>query len=274
MNNAQTITLAIIIALISSIATYSWNNQTLSEQVEEHNIKVLENCLSKARSKTTSNEILRATKNCNENILTKIKEPITWTASTTPLSSVPLWFQLIPSANANATDAEESGKQEVQATQSNIQQEYVENVSKIRMNCNANCKIKALIDIWINKNLSKEIVNVCKELAKNPVHCIKYASSVSSAESGWWKKCYKNNCFWIKAWSVWYKNLNDWVIDWVTRYNKYWWKATSMNQFYAPKGKLPYFRYCTSEHSSLSKVWCPFWLQHSSSTFNKLNKLF
>jgi len=75
MNNAQTITLAIIIALISSIATYSWNNQTISEQVEEHNIQVLENCLSKARAKTTSNEILRATKDCNENILTKISKP-------------------------------------------------------------------------------------------------------------------------------------------------------------------------------------------------------
>jgi len=263
MNNAQTITLAIIIALISSIATYSWNNQTISEQVEEHNIQVLENCLSKARAKTTSNEILRATKDCNENILTKISKPksmenITWTASTTPVSSVPLWFQLIPSANAHTNESVKSVKT---STTSHIE-------------CDQECKTKALIDAWINKNLAKEIVNVCKELAKNPVHCIKYASAVSSAESGWWKKCYKNNCFGIKAWSVWYKNLNDWVIDWVTRYNKYWYKATSMSQFYSPKWKLPYFRYCTSEHSSWSKIWCPFWLKHSSSTFNKLNKLF
>jgi len=248
MNNVQTLTLVIIITIISSITTYVWNNQTLSEQVEEHNIKVLENCLSKARSKASSDEILRATKNCNQDILTKIKEPITWTASTTPVSSKPLWFQLIPTANA-------------QTNTPNI-------------GCDIECKTKVLTGIWINQILAKEIVNVCKELARNPIHCIKYASAISSAESGWWKKCYKNNCFWIKAWSIWYKNLNEWVIDWVTRYNKYWWKATSMSQFYSTNGKLPYFRYCTSEHSSWSKVWCPFWLQHSSATFNKLNKIF
>ena len=118
MTNVQTITLAISIALISGIATFAWNNKTLSEQVEEHNIEVLEECLTKARSKTTSDEILRATKDCNENILTKISKPksmenITWTASTTPVSSVPLWFQLIPqaSANSNVKNAETYGDQ-------------------------------------------------------------------------------------------------------------------------------------------------------------------
>ena len=254
MNNVQTITLAITIALISGIATFAWNNKTLSEQVEEHNIEVLENCLSKARSKTTSDEILRATKNCNQDILTKIKEPITWTASTTPVSSVPLWFQLIPSANAQMNESVKSVKT---STTSHIE-------------CDQKCKIKVLVVAWIGKNLAKEIVTVCKSMAKNPVHCIKYASSVSSAESGWWKSCYKNNCFWIKAWTIWFKTLNEWVIDWVTRYNKYWWKATSMSQFYAPKWKLPYFRYCTSEHSSNSSKWCPNGLKHSSSTFNKI----
>lgn len=76
MTNVQTITLAISIALISGIATFAWNNKTLSEQVEEHNIEVLEECLTKARSKTTSDEILRATKNCNEDILTRITTPV------------------------------------------------------------------------------------------------------------------------------------------------------------------------------------------------------
>ena len=254
MTNVQTITLAITIALISGIATFAWNNKTLSEQVEEHNIEVLENCLSKARSKTTSDEILRTAKNCNQDILTKIKEPITWTASTTPVSSVPLWFQLIPSANAQTNESAENVKTSI----------------TLPIECDQKCKIKTLVNSWIGKNLAKEIVTVCKDMAKNPVHCIKYASSVSSAESGWWKYCYKNNCFWIKAWTIWFKTLNEWVIDWVTRYNKYWWKATSMSQFYAPKWKLPYFRYCTSEHSSNSKIWCPFGLKHSSSTFNKI----
>ena len=164
-----------------------------------------------------------------------------------------IWI-LIPSANAQTN---ESVKNVKISTTSHIE-------------CDQKCKNKVLIDAWINKNLAKEIINVCKELTKDPVHCIKYASSVSSAESGWWKSCYKNNCFWIKAWTIWFKTLNEWVIDWVTRYNKYWYKATSMSQFYAPKWKLPYFRYCTSENSSNSLKWCPNWLKHSSSTFNKI----
>lgn len=164
-----------------------------------------------------------------------------------------IWI-LIPSANAQTNESVKSVKI---STNSHIE-------------CDQKCKNKVLIDAWINKNLAKEIINVCKELAKDPVHCIKYASSVSSAESGWWKSCYKNNCFWIKAWTIWFKTLNEWVIDWVNRYNKYWYKATSMSQFYAPKWKLPYFRYCTSENSSNSLKWCPNWLKHSSSTFNKI----
>jgi len=146
------------------------------------------------------------------------------------------------------------------------QESYFQSGTRIPEQINS----KTLVDAWINNNLAKEIVNVCNNLAKEPNHCIRYASAVSWAESGWWKKCYNNNCFWIKAWTIWFKTLNDWVIDWVTRYNKYWWKATSMSQFYSPKWKLPYFRYCTSEYSSDSKVWCPNWLKHANFIFNKL----
>ncbi len=131
-----------------------------------------------------------------------------------------------------------------------------------------------LIDAWIAKSLAHEIVNVCSNIAKDRIHCIKYASSISAAESWWWKKCYNNNCFWIKAWSIGFKTLSDWVTDWVTRYNKYWHKATSMTQFYAPRWKLPYFRYCTSENSSDSSIGCPNWLKHSQNVFNKLDKLY
>lgn len=145
--------------------------------------------------------------------------------------------------------------------------------SKVIFRNGWNDPYKILVDAWINKNLAKEIVNVCNSMAKYPSHCMKYASSVSSAESWWWKKCYNNNCFWIKSWSVWFKTLNDWVIDWVNRYNKYWWKATSMSQFYAKKWELPYFRYCTSEISSNSSIGCPNWLKHSQNVFNKLDNL-
>ena len=294
-NVKQYLFIIAISLLVGFGISYAWNNKTIEQQIEEQNTAILQDCLSKARMKQVPSEILEATSHCNKDLLKTIYSPsyswtvkediITkeeqdcikntpdrwsedpemiqairkcndkyWTASTTPVSSAPLWFQIIPSANAQMNESVKSVKT---STTSHIE-------------CDQKCKIKVLVDAWIGKNLAKEIVTVCKSMAKNPVHCIKYASSVSSAESGWWKSCYKNNCFWIKAWTIWFKTLNEWVIDWVTRYNKYWWKATSMSQFYAPKWKLPYFRYCTSEHSSNSSKWCPNGLKHSSSTFNKI----
>lgn len=184
----------------------------------------------------TSTGLLETTEDRKENLLTTI------------------WIPQV-SATVQTTDVAKSAKASI----------------PLPIECDQNCKLKVLVQAWISSNLAKEIVNVCKNMAKDPIHCIKYASSVSSAESGWWKKCYKNNCFWIKSGTIGFKTLNEWVIDWVTRYNKYWWKATSMSQFYAPKGKLPYFRYCTSEYSSNSKIGCPNGLKHSTYTFKKID---
>lgn len=140
MTNVQKLTIsAIIIAITSSIATYSWNSQTLYEMVEEHNRQVLENCLTKARVQNTAKEILEYARNCNKDILTNISTPRSvevvtkeeqecikntpdshsqdpemiqairkcndkyWTHSTGN-TVPPLWFQLIP--QASATDVE------------------------------------------------------------------------------------------------------------------------------------------------------------------------
>lgn len=219
---------------ISFLLTFSTALIMLSSNVEQ---------MSKVRTVETKTEVCTGVVQPKEDWKQNISKTIQaiWT--------------LIPSANAQTNESVKNVKTSI----------------PFPIECDQKCKSKILVDAWISNNLAKEIVNVCKELANDPVHCIKYASSISSAESGWWKKCYNNNCFWIKAWTIWFKTLNDWVIDWVTRYNKYWWKATSMSQFYAPKWKLPYFRYCTSENSSNSKVWCPFGLKHSTSTFKKIN---
>jgi len=66
---------SIIIAISSSIATYAWNNQTLSEMVEEHNQQILSDCLTKARIQKTAKEILEYASNCNKDILTNISTP-------------------------------------------------------------------------------------------------------------------------------------------------------------------------------------------------------
>jgi hypothetical protein len=76
LNNAKQITtIAILIASISSLATYAWTNKTLSEQVEEHNQEVLADCLTKARIQKTAKEILEYASNCNKDILTTISTP-------------------------------------------------------------------------------------------------------------------------------------------------------------------------------------------------------
>ena len=180
------------------------------------------------------------------------------------------------SSVVNVTSVADLQKKNIQSlsTQNKIENYSLSGSKKIYRDWwNDDAKL-ILIDAWISKSLAHEIVNICSNIAKDRIHCIKYASSISAAESWWWKKCYNNNCFWIKAWSIGFKTLSDWVTDWVTRYNKYWHKATSMTQFYAPRWKLPYFRYCTSENSSDSSIGCPNWLKHSQNVFNKLDKLY
>jgi len=132
----------------------------------------------------------------------------------------------------------------------------------------------SLIDSWIKKELAIPIVEQCKKLAKDPIHCIKKIASISMAESGGGWKCIEHNCTWLGGWRFHYKNYTEWVIDWIHRYNKYWYKTKAMSDFYPPKGKKSKTRYCTSEESSNSNVGCPNWLKHSSEFQEKLNKLF
>ena len=62
--------------------------------------------------------------------------------------------------------------------------------------CDVNCKIKVLEDMKYNPDLAHNIVWSCKNLAKDPVHCIKWLSAVSMSESsGGWHCNNKYNCF-------------------------------------------------------------------------------
>lgn len=76
MQNAKQITtIAILIAVTSSIATYSWNNKTIEQQLEEQNTAILQDCLSNARMKQVPSEILEATSHCNKDLLKTIHSP-------------------------------------------------------------------------------------------------------------------------------------------------------------------------------------------------------
>jgi hypothetical protein len=77
MTNATKLIISgVAIALISSIATFAWNHQTLAEMVEEQNRQAIIDCLSEARTKETSQAVLQATANCNSDLFTTISSPL------------------------------------------------------------------------------------------------------------------------------------------------------------------------------------------------------
>lgn len=136
--------------------------------------------------------------------------------------------------------------------------------------CDVSCKISTLKKLGIRDEIARSIVTNCKELATDPVHCIKVASSIVTAESWGWTNCNGYNCFWMWGWGKKYKSYNDGVKDFVTRYNKYWYKAKSASFFYPSKWGVSPSRYCTSEHSSNSSKGCPNGQRHAQAIWNKI----
>lgn len=141
--------------------------------------------------------------------------------------------------------------------------------------CNKDCKIWTLTGIGMDVALAKPLVENCKRLADNPVHCIISWASIIMAESGGKiTNCRKYNCMGLGGGSFWYTSYEVQIIDWISRYNKYWYKAKSASFFYPTRWEVSKSRYCTSEHSSWSSVGCPNWLSHASKTWNTLSKKF
>ena len=143
--------------------------------------------------------------------------------------------------------------------------------------CNAKCKIETLTKLGITSTLSNLIVTECKEWSIDPRHCVIVASSIVINESGGWKSnaCKTRfNCFWIWSGKVVYTSYQEAVANWVSKYNRYWFKAKDMSFFYATTWNIPPSRYCMSEDSSGSDLWCPTWLRISNSIFKKLNIIF
>lgn len=105
---------------------------------------------------------------------------------------------------------------------------------------------KYLFDIpsFLYDNLKIECIN---QKARNIEHCLRTWLSIAYAESTW---NVKNNYFWLTS-------EDKSIKSWVTRYNKYWYKAKSWFFFYWDRWKLWASHYCTDEHSSWSKLGCP-----------------
>lgn len=140
--------------------------------------------------------------------------------------------------------------------------------------CDADCKVKTLVKLGMAEKIAWSLVYTCKEKASDPRHCIIAGSSILKSESNFGNKCNWYNCFGMGGWSHKYKSYEHGAEDFVMRYNKYWWKAKSAWYFYPPKWWVSPSRYCTSEHSFNSSIWCPNWRKHASYIWDKLNKIF
>lgn len=145
-----------------------------------------------------------------------------------------------------------------------------------RPSCDADCKIKELIKIWVREEIADSLITNCKAIADDARKCVIVWASIVINESGWGYKCRKANqynCFWIMQ-NENYKSYHDATLHFAWKFQKWWRNAEDMSFFYSPRWSLPRSRYCTSEDSSGSTIWCPNWLRNSSLVFNKLNKSF
>lgn len=284
-NAKQITTIAILIAITSSIATYAWNNQTLSEMVEEHNQQILSDCLTKARVQKTAKEILEYASNCNQDILTNISTPrsvetITWTHSTGN-TVPPLWFQIIPQASAkessvaNVTNVADLQKKNIQEWSiQNKTENYSLSGSKVRTPKQLYDQVKHL---GYREAPAVSLIQSCKASSLRPDHCIivwlvlMYNEAGNQQNS---KACIdRNNCFGIQSGKKSYTSLDEWMENFVQKYNKYWYKANWAWFFYSSAWKVSPSRYCTSEDSSKSSVGCPMWLLVASQKWSQLEKI-
>jgi hypothetical protein len=125
---------------------------------------------------------------------------------------------------------------------------------------NAITPVEYWLEKWANVNLVNDLWNACQD-AVDPVHCFGIWLSISNAESGMCRNQTSHWCFWL-VWSKWDKSPEDRK----TRYKRYWYKWDDWFYFYWDRWKLAPTRYCTSEHSSNTKIWCPNW----KNNFNKI----
>lgn len=147
---------------------------------------------------------------------------------------------------------------------------------KTVVKCWVECKINTLTGIGIRQEIAISLVENCKALAEDPRKCvIAWASIVTSESSGWWN-CRKNNkynCFWIMQNNN-YKSYNDATLHFAWKFQKWWRNAKSASFFYPSRWQKSPSRFCVSEHSSNSVIWCPNGQKNAQIIWDKLEKKF
>ncbi len=125
------------------------------------------------------------------------------------------------------------------------------------------------LEYWLSVTDNKDLVNWLRnecQSAINPNHCFGVGMWIAKAES---------NFKWGDHWYFGMVGSNDKSISrWVKSYNKFWFRADDGFFFYGASGKLGKSHYCTSEISSNTKVWCPFWARNFDSFYSEYYKLF
>jgi len=273
MTNVSKLILSwVAIALISSIATFAWNHQTLAEMVEEQNRQAIIDCLSEARTKETSQAVLQATANCNQNLFTTVSSPListgsTGTVNTAPVSSDPLWFQIIPQASAKE--------------QTNVLVQKIKPVVSVKDSIDT---IRTPLQIFeqvkhlgYRKEPTVSLIQSCKEWSIDPRHCIVVGLTLLYNEAGNMqnsKACTtRNNCFGIRSGKTVYSSLEKATDIWVDKYNIYWYKAKSAKSFYPDLGKKSETGYCYSEEQHHPNIWCPDGQKIATAKWNQLKEI-
>ena len=217
---------------------------------------------------TTNTELLETEGDWKENLQQEIQ--ILWT--------------LIPqaSANSNVKNAEISGNQksnDISKENQLLQENTAKSVdgwtsgslSKIRTPKQIYEQVKHL---GYREQPTVSLIQSCKASSRDPRHCILVWLTLMYNEAGNQQKSIacttRNNCFWVQSWKKVYSSLDEGMENWVQKYNRYWYKADWASFFYSSSGKVSKSRYCTSEISSNSSVWCPSGLKIATDKWSKL----
>ena len=113
---------------------------------------------------------------------------------------------------------------------------------------------------WASKEFCERLKKECDK-TRNGIKCFWVWMSISYAETTTFKH------FWIRR----KDNTPEWFAK---RWNKYWYKGDGGFFFYWDWGKLWPSHYCTDEHSSWSKKWCPNWRKNFNFMYNKYKQYF
>lgn len=114
-----------------------------------------------------------------------------------------------------------------------------------------------MVELGFTYNLSRYVINKCKETAQNPRRCVNTATFIAVAESGGGKYANGNNVWGINEGKI-YASPEANFDRWLKSYNKWWYNSPLPEDYYPEKWKVSKTNYCASEYSSNSSIGCPF----------------